>query len=454
MRLFRSSGRPWGPKACASSTEVFVAAGHPLQRFASELEKAQCIWVAYSGGLDSSVLLDLVVEIVAPTKLRVLHINHGLHEDAGDWQKFCRLQCERLGVAFESVKVELDASANVEERAREERYRIFEQKLVEGSLLLTAHHANDQAETVLFRMMRGAGLRGLAGMPTRRPLGQGFLLRPLISLEKAALLKLARERGLQWVEDTSNENPRFSRNFLRSKIIPDLEKHWPAAVQKINQSALAMHEANELLEQYAYELSDRCGLQDEALGVSLDLLRFNALSKAQRQLLLRQLLAGQGVYPETSRLDEALAQLYRVDSESRIRDKYEQVELGVFKFRLYLLPPLANVDSAQTYEWDASSDLVLPGVGVLPASEKLAALGTFEVGFRQGGERVHPIGREHSHSLKKLLQECNAPPWIRERSPLIYLNGELIAVAGLFSCLEAIPPPQIEWREDLLQASS
>lgn len=428
-----------------------TAAEHPLSHCASLLEQASHIWIAYSGGLDSSLLLELVAEIAPAQKLTALHINHGLHQEADSWQEFCQQQCKRIGVSFESVKVHLESDRNIEKSARDLRYQVFAERLGSNELLLTGHHANDQAETVLFRMMRGAGLRGLSGMPGKRALGRGYLIRPLIRLRKSKLLEMATQRSLDWVEDSSNQEVRFSRNFIRQEIIPDLEKHWPAAVEKINQSALALGEAGALLDLYAKELSDKCDPRPEAFGESLDLTSFNMLTGSQRQLVLRYLLAIRGEHPDSRRFDELLTQLEGANAESHIKDSYRHVELGVFQLRLYFLAPLPAIAVAQTFDWSAAYDLEIPGVGLLNAWREVADQGAVQVRFRQGGERAHPAGREHSQSLKKLMQDYALPPWLRERIPLIYINGEIAAVAGLFSCIEGLSPPHLEWRESLLQ---
>lgn len=422
--------------------------GNPIEQYVSELNQAPRVWVGLSGGLDSSLLLHLVAEKLPPSKIVAIHVNHGIHVDAEEWQSFCIHQCEEIGVRCETAKVSLDSASNFEERARELRYKVFEKRLGRRDLLLLAHHANDQAETILFRMMRGAGLRGLLGMPVRRPLGNGQLVRPLINLSKSDLIGLARQRKLEWVDDPSNENIQHSRNFLRHEIIPRLETRWPTAVERINRSAIALHDAAELLEQYAEELANRCDLQPAQFGVSLNLLVFNQLTYGQRQLVLRELLSIRGEHPETARLDSLLAQLEKVESDSQIKDCFQNVELRVFKKRLYLLSNMPEVDENRIIEWDTAQDLEIVGLGRIPTSADIARMGRLEVRFRSGGERAHPAERDCSQSLKKLMQEYEVPPWIRERSPLLYQSGELVAVAGVFSCVEGIATPRVEWRPE------
>lgn len=419
-----------------------------LQPYIVELNQAKRLWIAYSGGLDSTLLLNLVAELVPSKKVVALHINHGLHADANSWALTCEHECARLGIDFQGLKIKLDLAANIEANARDKRYAIFADKVGAGELLLTAHHANDQAETVLFRMMRGAGIKGLGGMPDKRSIGQGQLLRPLLKYSREQLREFALERGLNWIEDPSNQDIHLRRNFIRHRIIPELQQYWPAAVDKINQSAVAMHQADELLGRYAEDLLARCDLRPEAFGGSLSLQSFNHLDEPQRQLVLRHLLSTRNVHPDSSRLDETLRQLAEVDSESRVTDSYHQVELQVYQFRLYLLDPLTDVNHSMVLQWDANAELNIPNVGLLEASAGLAEKGSYEIRFRRGGERLRPVGRNHAQSLKNLLQEHQVPPWLRERIPLIYQGDELIAVAGLVSCIKDVSPPVFMWQRD------
>ncbi|MEX2367214.1 MAG: tRNA lysidine(34) synthetase TilS, partial [Pseudohongiellaceae bacterium] len=189
------------------------------------------IWVAYSGGMDSHVLLHLMVRLLPSQerRLRALHINHGISPHAADWQSHCQQTCSDLGIPFQAVSVSLDADGtdSLETRARKARYRVFADRLGPGDYLFLAHHLDDQIETMLFRLLRGTGLKGLAGMPVSRPLGAGQLYRPLLALARDELEQYAIEHRLQWIEDDSNARADYDRNYLRLKVLPLLEKRWP-----------------------------------------------------------------------------------------------------------------------------------------------------------------------------------------------------------------------------------
>ncbi|HDQ9214135.1 TPA: tRNA lysidine(34) synthetase TilS, partial [Pseudomonas aeruginosa] len=186
--------------------------------------------VAFSGGLDSTVLLHLLAQLArseALPALSALHVHHGLQAAADGWPAHCQAVCRSLGIPLRVERVQVAVGGSIEQAARDARYRAFQANLGEGQVLLTAQHLDDQAETLLFRLLRGAGLRGLAAMPASRPLGGGRLCRPLLGVSRAELEAYAQTHRLDWVEDPSNQDPRFSRNYLRREIMPRLASHWP-----------------------------------------------------------------------------------------------------------------------------------------------------------------------------------------------------------------------------------
>lgn len=188
--------------------------------------------VAFSGGLDSTVLLHLLAQLArseALPALSALHVHHGLQAAADGWPAHCQAVCRSLGIPLRVERVQVAVGGSIEQAARDARYRAFQANLGEGQVLLTAQHLDDQAETLLFRLLRGAGLRGLAAMPVSRPLGGGRLCRPLLGVSRAELEAYAQTHRLDWVEDPSNQDPRFSRNYLRREIMPRLASHWPQA---------------------------------------------------------------------------------------------------------------------------------------------------------------------------------------------------------------------------------
>ncbi|MFT6914306.1 MAG: tRNA(Ile)-lysidine synthase [Motiliproteus sp.] len=427
-----------------------------LTRVASQHATGE-IWIAYSGGMDSRVLLQLAVEagLNREGRLRAVHIHHGLQAQADGWAQHCRSVCEQLGVELQVRQVQVDAGNSLENQARIARYRVFESLLAEGDLLLQGHHADDQAETLLLRLMRGSGVRGLAAIPESRPLGRGQLLRPLLACSRQRLADYAAERQLRWIEDPSNLDTRHDRNYLRAQVLPQLKQRWPGAVASLGLSARNSAAAQHLCQELAVIDLQRC-LQSDA-GLSIAALR--QLSMARRDNLLRywlQVLTG--VLPDAALLQRLWLEL--VDART---DAQPQMRLGVrwlrrFEAGLYLLPELTEGAAGQVWGWkiapNRSSELWLPGgrlqsEPVIGSGLALPEMGLLQVSLRRGGERIRLQGRTGSRSLKKLLQERGVAPWQRSQLPLLYAGERLLAVADLWlaeGCLAAPGQPGIQLR--------
>lgn len=261
--------------------------------------------IAFSGGLDSTVLLHLLVTLSQRQPLpplSALHVHHGLQAVAEAWPDHCRSVCAALGVPLDVVAVQVRPGPSVERAAREARYAAFVAAIHRNEVLLTAQHRDDQAETLLFRLLRGAGVKGLAAMPAQRPLGQGHLLRPLLDVPRAELEAYARQHGLSWIEDPSNDDHRYARNYLRQRVFPVLAKQWPQASTTLARSAAHMGEAQGLLDDLAQiDLAqaatpgafDWLGLQ------SLALAPLRALSPARQRNALSHWLAPMTLLPDT-----------------------------------------------------------------------------------------------------------------------------------------------------------
>ncbi|WP_160154056.1 tRNA lysidine(34) synthetase TilS [Microbulbifer sp. ALW1] len=414
------------------------------------------LWLGYSGGLDSAVLLHLLARAGIP--VTALYIHHGLSERAAEWQVHCESQALKLGVPFVSREVRVDRSdGGLEQGARNARYLAFEQCMAPGDQILLAHHGDDQAETFFLRLLRGAGVLGLGAMPECRPLGRKrdgrSLLRPLLKATRSELESYAREHGLTWVEDESNADLSIDRNYLRSQVLSSLTERWPLQV-RVEQASENLREAADLLSDLASEDLQRCGCRQEPFGHSIDLVNFSALTKARRKNLLRGWLGRVGsVMPEAAHLDEALRQAEAAD------DAVPEVTLGErvlrrYRDRLFLTPqlqPLNGFDGGEAKwngkwngQWDGSGELILPGSWALAPSQGWP-VADYQVRFRVGGERAKPRERHHSQTLKKLLQEYGLPPWLRDRVPLVYRGEALVAVGDLFTTPDGPSQPPI-WR--------
>ncbi|MBL8472883.1 MAG: tRNA lysidine(34) synthetase TilS [Rhodocyclaceae bacterium] len=393
----------------------------------------QRVCVGLSGGVDSSVLLDCAARLQPELgfHLSALHVHHGLSPNADAWAKHCQALCERLEVPLQITRVTVvEQGEGVEAAARHARYGAFSQ--CGADYLLLAHHADDQAETLLHNLLRGAGVKGAAAMPAERPLcGDGLrLLRPLLGLRRAALVAYARERGMDWIEDEANVNPRYARSALRHEILPCIEKRWPAAVTTLVRAAARFAEADELLQQIG--LSDLRACEREG---GLDVAAISLLPASRARNCLRVWLAEHGVAPPTSqRLAEWLRQLESA-AEARTMAWHTAGKL-VFRYRgLLLCAPLPNDVPAcvawrrePEIDWGGTTIALRPAWGAGLLGERLDRA---QVEFRRraGGEKLRIGG--HLRALKQLCQEHGVAPPLRSVMPLMYCDGELVWVPGV-----------------------
>ena len=406
-------------------------------------------WLGLSGGLDSMVLLELLAQARQSSDippLYAVHIHHGLHPEADAWAMHCQRACDARGVPLTVVRVRVGQSPSIEQAARDARYAAFAEALPEGAELLLAHHADDQLETMLFRMLRGTGIQGLAGMPARRPLGRGWLSRPLLDASRAELADFAVRQGLNWIEDPANRDARFARTALRHALLPALRDSWPQVDQSLRRLAEHADEACELLDDLAASdlQSVVLPLDDAWLGhwPSLLLAPVLVLSPARQRNLLRFWLRQQGVLmPDQPHLDQWVQQL------AACSDAQPQLLLGSHRLyrssdRLWLVEAgWPRQGSAQICQPLACQSL-LAGNGTLciaPSSGGLRAPGAagWQLAYRQGGERIKLPGRP-TRSVKQLLQEARVPAWLRPSVPLLYSGGELVSVAGRWNAEQAL----------------
>ena len=391
-------------------------------------------WLAYSGGVDSQVLLHLMS--TTGLKLQAVYIDHGLQAESAQWAQHCRTSCQLLNIPFQTIKVDArpEKRQSPEAAARIARYGALKQLVGPDDCLLTAQHEDDQAETFLLQLFRGGGAAGLAAMPFESDFGDGYHCRPLLSFTREQILEYAREQKLDWIEDPSNQDSRFDRNFLRNQAIPLLKQRWPSLDKTLHLAAVQQAENKRLLEELA--VMDLEGMNSEADCLSIDELL--KLSEPRVRNALRYWLDSRG-FPLPSRdvLQQIILQIFQAESDRQPLISWANVEVRRFRGCLYAIPAVSH-DASQQYDWHSRESLDIQSLQQtlvmrefdgrgLPAAilnEKL------QVRFRQGGEKIRPAGRNASHSLKKLCQEADIPPWQRDRLPLIYLDGELIAVAN------------------------
>jgi tRNA(Ile)-lysidine synthase len=402
------------------------------------LHPPSAVTVALSGGLDSTVLLATLCGLDFPARIRAAHVDHGLHPRSGEWSAHCAAVAAAHGVELSSVRVAVDRASGegLEAAARAARYRALGELLSPGEWLLTAHHADDQLETLLLRMVRGTGVRGLRGIIAFAPFGNGWLGRPLLDVTREELRAEAIARKLEWLEDPSNAELRHDRNYLRLEVLPALRARWPAAAHHAERLAEQASDAERLLEAAA-------GEDARALAEPWHVPRATlaALEPVRQRNLLRYLLRAVGLAAPSARTIEQLREaVLESHSESRTRVRWPGGEGRVFREALYLLAPLPP-PSPRDHAADITIDTPWTGpegrVELTPAPDGPGlAQSWVEQGltlrFRAGGERFRPHGREHHHSLKHLFQEHGVVPWMRERVPLLYRGEELAAIGDLW----------------------
>lgn len=390
--------------------------------------------VAFSGGLDSTVLLHLLAELrerETLPPLSAIHVAHGLQAAAEPWPAHCRAVCERLGIALQVVRVDVDRNAaSLEQAAREARYAAFAAALRPGDVLLTAQHRDDQAETLLFRLLRGAGVRGLGGMPVSRPLGAGSLVRPLLAVSRAELESWARHHGLQWVEDPSNTDTRFARNFLRQQVMPLLAGYWPQVAGNLARTAAHLREADALLGELADQDLVAAREPSPWPWLSLPSLRLEPLqmlSEARQRNALRHWLAPLTRLPDSEHWAGWACLRDAVDDRAPVW-RLQGGELRRAAGRLWWLsgPWLNSVHLKAGF---AGGQIDLPGNGLARWQGRLPS-GELRLAYRQGGERM-TLAARGTRDLKRLLNESGLPPFVRDRLPLLLRGDELLAVANL-----------------------
>jgi len=404
--------------------------------------------VGFSGGLDSTVLLHLLTQALkaqqsseSPTfNLKAIHINHQLQKEAGLWVEFCRNFCSNQEIPFQSINVSVSGSnqSGVEAAARNARYIAFKDNLSSEDILLTAHHRDDQIETVFLQLLRGTGIEGAAAINPCSKLNQNYLLRPLLNFDRKQLEAYATIHKLQWVEDPSNAATDYGRNYLRHNVLPVIEKRWPSYRKTIQRFSNNARSAAILLNDYVvqdFELSSN----PDRNSLKIDLLL--QLSLEKRLLVIRFWIKQLGsLMPSESILLE-IHRVLTADEDTNPVVEWGSSKLRRYRNEIFLLPRQAKEVKKSDFFWDLKSHLNINGLGELSGQKSLGyglnekyAAKKIKVTFRQGGEKCQPAGRQGTHSLKKLLQEYEVPPWQRENIPILVIDGKIAAVVGLFYC--------------------
>jgi tRNA(Ile)-lysidine synthase len=404
--------------------------------------------LALSGGVDSIAALDILAGLARahPFTLDCLHVNHRISPNAPAWARFARGAARRYGLKCTIRTVDLAPYRRLgpEAAARAARYAAFAR--VRADFLVLAQHRDDQAETVLLQLVRGAGVAGLAGMAAARATRGPTLLRPLLGATRAELERYARDRGLEWVEDESNADERYARNFVRRRVLPLLAELNPAAAANLARSAAHLAEALELARALA-AIDGREATRDGRLSAAA----LARLPPARARNLLRWTLTEAGVgAPDAGRLDELLRQLARARRDAGVRVAVDGAQVRRHRDAVWIVPDRAAPSPDFRARWDGRRAWHLPELGGTLTFKRSTGTGVaaralegraVEVRLRAGGERFQPDRARPRRTLKALLRQSGLPPWERERLPLLYSAGKLVAVPGIGVAVAAAAAP-------------
>ena len=394
--------------------------------------------VGFSGGLDSTVLLHRMMlwrEQEADVQIRAIHIHHGLSPFADEWVAHCESLCLAWNIPLLIERVTLlDEGLGTEAQARKARYAAFEKSLLPGEAIVTAQHLDDQCETFLLALKRGSGPAGLSAMAERSEFVGTHLLRPLLGETRASLEHWAQEHHLCWIEDESNQDDAYDRNFLRLRILPELSQRWPHFAEATARSAKLCAEQESLLDELLSEELESLMSQERALRIA----PLQAMSAVRRGALLRRWLAGHDAQmPSRDMLNRIWEEVAQAREDANPCLRFNDFELRRYKEHLWWIkhqPSLAD----EILPWDnileprelpqGAGQVCLEGNGNvrLPeAGEKIT------IRFKASGN-LHIVGRNGGRKLKKIWQECHIPPWLRDSTPLLFYGENLIAAAGVF----------------------
>lgn len=402
------------------------------------LAKAKKIWLAYSGGIDSHVLLHILATSNAAEliDLEVIHIDHGLQPESTKWAEHCATVCATLKVSFQCLTVDVTdiEDLGLEAAARKARYDGIASLVGHKDVVLTAQHQHDQAETILLQLLRGAGPKGLSAMANESQLNSVTLIRPLLAVAQADIIAYAKQHQLQWIEDPSNLETRWNRNYIRHDLWPLIEQRWPSAARTLSRSAQHCAEASELMIELALQDLPLLLTQKNSLSISSLLL----LSPARQRNVLRYYIESQRyALPSTTNLQRIIDEVCLAAADKTPLVSWTGVEVRRYQDDLYLMPPLSKHNPASITPCNALEPVSLgigdtltwqPALGQGLSSKTLSC--ELSVHFRCGGEQIVLAGQQHHKSLKHLFQQWQVPTWQRDRIPLVFCDDILVAVVG------------------------
>jgi len=396
--------------------------------------------IAFSGGLDSSVLLYMMYKASlqhSQISLSAIHVNHGISANSHEWSEFCQNVCQKLEVPFQSYTIDVShvKGESLEASARECRYALLSSQLRDDQVLLTAHHQDDQCETLLLQMLRGSGLSGIASMPEIQVFSCGYLARPLLNITRESIRRYAIDENIDWIEDESNSDTNLDRNYIRHNVIPLIKARWPSASKTIARTAKHAHET--------IYLANMQGQHDyvKTKIIGTDVISLSALrqfSRTRQKNILRYWIREHNKsMPSSIVMERILSESIESSVDRNPKVAWDNVEVRRFRDGLYILDTLPEADANLTLNIEQACDY-LP-LGTLSCEYTYGdGINTdflqdrfLSIRFRRGGESILPYNSPYPHRVKKLMSEYGVPPWLRDLMPLVYVDDELVAIPGI-----------------------
>ena len=413
-----------------------------IDRFIPPGSASKDLLIGVSGGVDSVVLLTLAAnwQKQPQRSVRAVYIDHGLQSQSEQWLQHCQQLCAGLAVEFHTrhVKVSLDTGLSPEAAARDARYGALRQMISHGEYLCTGHHANDQAETLLLQLFRGAGVSGLAAMPECCEFGQGYLARPLLNVTRDEIEHYAKNRQLHWCEDPSNQSLDYDRNYIRHKVLPVIEQRWSGAANMLCRSAAHCAEADALLHELAAKDLARADAECVSNPQKISVSKLQSLSLPRCKNALRHWITSSGFQPPSqAQLQQIVGSLVNASDDSHGLVNFGSAQVARYSGQLYI-GIRGSFEQAPDFEYqwsDREHPLVITEagwtlqIGSHPALQS-TTVQSLTVRNRRGGERWRSAGAEHSVSVKSLLQQRRVPPWQRSRLALVYDGDTLLCICG------------------------
>ena len=388
------------------------------------------ILVAYSGGIDSTVLLYLADKLAKQEKINIsaIHVNHNINVDSKKWENHCKNFCKNIDIPLiiKNINIELNSKESIEESARNKRYTAIYSIMKENTVMMTGHHADDQVETFFYNLFRGAGVKGLSSMPEIRLATKGLHLRPLLGFNKNTLKDFANQFDLDFITDSSNENINFSRNYIRSEILPVIEKKWPNYSKTIQRAINNISIAQKLNLELASKDFERFKVygKKNIININVRSLEENRFNNVIRFWI------GENDFkmPTLEQINSIKKNVFYAGEDKRPFFSCNSYEMHRFKDLVEIMLPLKKHDPTKIYKWKKDEKLIIPNLSIELSWKNLEQRfgqqikDNVEVRFRQKGQniKINP-----TKSLKDFMRERNIPPWQRDRTLLIYINNEL-----------------------------